>query len=115
MRFVVAIALLVCTNIVYAVSANLTWDANPSSQQITKYQCEYQINAGPFVVCDMDIIGTSYVQIVLGVISGDEIGFRLRACNVIGCSTFTQTKVGVVPPDVAPDEPVNFKILLVIE
>jgi hypothetical protein len=113
MRIISLLLLILFPSAAYAVDVNMTWDPNPSSEQVTHYQCEYQKNAGPFVACDADIVGeTMYTQPVLDANSEDIIGVRLRACNVIGCSAFTQTVTDIVPPDVAPSAPIYFQVVV---
>ena len=97
----------------FDVIATYSWDSNPASDQVTKYQCEYKINTGAFIPCSADISPlVNSTDQVINVNSGDVITAHIRACNVIGCSSFTAGASETVPPNQAPSAPTGLQIVI---
>jgi len=97
----------------YDVVVTYSWDSNPASNQLTKYECEVQINIGPYASCSVPIIppANALTETISGVNSGDIITAHVRACNVVGCSAFSERVSGTVPPNLVPAVPVNLQLL----
>ena len=77
------------------LTANLTFDANPTSDAITSYKAEIRINGQTGVVYNGTTANS--MNIAIDANDGQTVSARIAACNRIGCSTWTAFVDSIVP------------------
>lgn len=102
MKKLIALALLFSPATLFAVS--VAWDANPASQNVTKYNI-YEINSSGSRLKIGESTGTTYVLPN----STSTRTIAVTAVNATGESTISNTVV-VAAPVVAPQPPTNLRV-----
>ena len=105
MRYILAVALVLCAVPAFAATATLTWTDNSTNESGFNVQRKLEVCAGSGAWSDLAQVGANVTTYKDGTIQeGVPVCYRVNAYNSAGASAWSNT-AGGVPPFTIPAVP----------